>query len=102
LRESSTRFSLLTTVLTTYHVRKSRIHAVHGLALEVERRLERRIGDLLGPGERGQPGQQAISLASEIGDLHRMDRNRFRLIAEQWEAIAPHLPCTRAEPRPAR
>jgi hypothetical protein len=38
----------------------------------------------LGKGERGQPGQKANSLASELGngDVPREDRHKFRLMAE--------------------
>jgi N6-adenosine-specific RNA methylase IME4 len=45
------------------------------------RRTETLIGQLLGPGEVGQPGQRAISRMSEVA-IPREDRHRFRLLAE--------------------
>lgn len=59
------------------------------------RHLERRIGELLGPAQRGVPGQLVVanSIANEIA---KDDRYGFRQIAEWWSLVEPHLPCSRA------
>lgn len=64
------------------------------------RHLECGIGEELGPAPDPRDSKRTDldpSLASEGSDVDKDSRRRFRLIAEHWDLIEPHLPCSRAE-----
>lgn len=76
---------------------KKDARALCGPVQTAERHLERRVGELL---PRPSPGKrtdlQPLDRDQEVG-IDPATMSRFRLIAEQWDAILPQLPCSRAE-----
>lgn len=67
---------------------------LQGPAQTAARHLERRLGELLGPGQQTWPGKNA-SLIGEAFD--KDERYKFRKLAERWTVVEPHLPCSRSK-----
>lgn len=79
------------------YLAKKDARALCGPVQTAERHLERRVGELAGPAERGRPDQANVDRDQHLRAMDRTTLSRFRLIAEQWNAIVGALPCSRAE-----
>lgn len=79
------------------YLAKKDARALCGPVQTAERHLERRVGELLGPAERGGDRKSDQVARVQLDRIDTTARHRFRLIAEHWDAIAAALPCSRAE-----